>query len=67
MASFEQRFYRHSGGLATRLRRDAQLARDSLAFLWLWATAGARLRRACRDARNEQRVPVIEDQLGEQQ
>ena len=65
MASFEQRFYRRQGGLLTRLRRDAALAWNSLAFLWLWATAGRRLRRACRQAASEQQVPLLEETLGQ--
>ncbi len=63
MPSFEEKFYRVEGGALVRLKRDLALVRESLAFVWLWATRGRQLRREVARARRAGRQVRI-DHLG---
>ena len=63
MPSFEEKFYLQNPGLKQRLKRDLRLWWENLRFLWLWATLGRRLRKACRKSKAENARIVLDDLL----
>ncbi|MFT5133195.1 MAG: hypothetical protein ACI9SC_001664 [Gammaproteobacteria bacterium] len=65
MSSFEERFYLHNPGLWQLAKRNTSLLYDSAVFLIIWMTKGRKIRKALRQAEQENTRVVLEDYLGE--
>ena len=65
MSSFESRFILDNPSLWQRLKRDIDLLSDSLIFLIIWMTKGRKIRKALRQAEEQDKSLVLEDYLGE--
>ena len=66
MESFEERFYRSSGNLWTRLGRNLRLLLWLGRAAWSWLVPGLKVRRAYRRAQRTGRPVALERILGDQ-
>ncbi|MEZ5498755.1 MAG: hypothetical protein R3E77_04900 [Steroidobacteraceae bacterium] len=62
MPSFEQQYYLGNASWLERRRRDLRLLASLLRGLYWYATAGTRLRRGYRKARQQGRVLWLDDE-----
>ena len=65
MSSFESRFILNNPGLWQRLKRDIDLLFDSLLFLIMWIRKGRQIRKALRQAQEQDKSIILEDYLGD--
>ena len=65
MRSFESRFILNNPSLRQRLKRDIDLLFDSLKFLITWISKGRQIRKALRQAQEQDKTLFLEDYLGE--
>ncbi len=65
--SFEEKYYLTDPTLCQRIKRDAGLFLDSLAFFITWLTLGRQIRRAYRRAQQENTEVILEDLLEKKQ
>ena len=64
MSSFESRFILNNPSLWQRVRRDIALGFDSLVFLIIWMSKGRQIRKALRQAEEQDKSLILEDYLG---
>ena len=48
-----------------RIKRNIALLKDSLVFLIIWMTKGRQIRKALRQAEEQDEILILEDYLGE--
>ncbi len=65
MSSFESRYILHNPGLRQRTGRDIALLKDSLVFLLICMGKGRQIRKALRQAEEQDKSLILEDYLGE--